>query len=116
MTGSRLGGCAPVAVMGTGPHLGGGPGVRPAPTLPVDPRGRTSATASAHGGISSPRGVPDGARFAGDPSGILRSPRRSRNPAWSFSVASCSVLMDDNSTGGDRLRLQWLIQGKRAED
>jgi hypothetical protein len=24
--------------------------------------------------------------------------------------------MDDNSTGGDRLRLQWLIQGKRAED
>jgi len=33
-----------------------------------------------------------------------------------FSVGSCSVRKDDNSTGGDRLRLQWLIQGKRAED
>jgi len=33
-----------------------------------------------------------------------------------FSVGSCSVRKDDNSTGGDRLRLRWLIQGKRAED
>jgi len=34
-----------------GPHLGGGPDFeRPAPTLPVGPRGRVSATASARGG------------------------------------------------------------------
>src|ERR1700733_11653813 len=54
VTGCRLGGCGPVAVMRTGLHLGGSPGIGPAPTLPVGPRGRTSATASAHGGFSSP--------------------------------------------------------------
>jgi len=59
--------------------------------------------------------MPDGARFAGRPSGILRSPGVTWNPTWSFRVASCNV-RKDNSTGGDRLRLQWLIQGKRAED
>ncbi len=36
VTGSRLGGCGPVAVMRTGPHLGGGPGVMTGP----DPAGR----------------------------------------------------------------------------
>jgi hypothetical protein len=35
MTGCRLGGCGPVAVMRTGLHLGGSPGIGPAPTLPV---------------------------------------------------------------------------------
>ena len=52
--------------MKTGPDPAGRP-----------PWARSSATASAHGGVSSPRGVPDGARFAGTPSGILRSPGRS---------------------------------------
>ena len=36
VTGSRLGGCGPVAVMRTGLHLGGGPGVMTGP----DPAGR----------------------------------------------------------------------------
>src|SRR3984957_19076936 len=49
MTEARLGGCGPV--VRAGPHLGGGPDFeRPAPTLPVGPRGRVSATASACGG------------------------------------------------------------------
>src|ERR1035441_11074329 len=67
MTECRLGGCGPVAVMRTGPHLGGGPVFkgRPRPCR-SSPRGRTSATASVHGGISSPPGMPDGARFAGN--------------------------------------------------
>src|ERR1017187_4850888 len=53
--------------MGTGPHLGGGPVFqgRPRPCR-SSPRGRTSATASVHGGISSPPGMPDAARFAGN--------------------------------------------------
>jgi len=48
--------------MRTGPQLGGGPGVRPAPTLPVGPRGCVSATASAHGGI-----LMSGSRLCQDP-------------------------------------------------
>ena len=116
VTGSRLGGCALVAVMRTGPHLGGGPGVKTGP----DPAGRPPWAHFGH--RQRPRGClittwgARWARFAGNPSGILRSPGVTRNPAWSFSVGSCSVRKDDNSTGGDRLRLQWLIQGKRAED
>src|SRR5215469_17537482 len=59
--------------MGTGPHLGGGPafgtGPDPAGQAPV---GASSATASAHGGISSPSGgCPMGPRSADRPSGIL---------------------------------------------
>ncbi len=52
--------------MRTGPHLGGGPVFkgRPRPCR-SSPRGRTSATASVRGGISSPPGMPDGARLAG---------------------------------------------------
>ena len=54
--------------------------------------------------------------LCGQPIGHLAFTGVTRNPAWLFSVGSCSVRKDDNPTGGDRLRLQWLIQGKRAED
>src|SRR5262245_60553491 len=52
----RSGVAGPVVVMRTGPHLGGGPALedqpRPCRSVPV---GAILATASAHGGFSSPR-------------------------------------------------------------
>src|SRR5258708_30542191 len=59
--------------MGTGPHLGGGPvfGTGPDPAG-RSPRGRVSATASVHGGISSPSvDARWGPRSADSPSGVL---------------------------------------------
>ena len=70
-----MGGCGPVVVMGTGPYLGGGPAVPTGPDPAGRPRGRFSATASAHGGISS-RWMPDGDRaLRNGPSGILVAAR-----------------------------------------
>ena len=47
-----LGGLRPSQRERSGSHLGGDPASRPAPTLPVGPRGRVSATASAREGHS----------------------------------------------------------------
>src|SRR5215469_14355182 len=56
--------------MRTGPHLGGGPAWTGPDPAGHGPRGRNSATASVHGGTSSPSGgCPAGAALCGPPVG-----------------------------------------------
>src|ERR1035438_9342674 len=92
MTECRLGGCGPVAVMRTGPHLGGGPVFkgRPRPCR-SSPRGRTSATATRPRGYLTTPGMPDGARFAGDRRAscvwrVCRSPAEYVAPAEEYAT------------------------------
>src|SRR5271165_5348308 len=79
---------------------------RPAPTLLVDPRGRVSATAGA------PK--PSRGRLAA---------AWCRNVRWPKGVDSGMVVRGGHASrvrpttehGGERFRLRWLIQEKRAE-
>ena len=60
VTGCRLGGCGPVVVMRTGPHLGGGPGVdrpRPCRSAPVGAFRPPPAPTGAFSCPGCPRGI-----------------------------------------------------------
>jgi hypothetical protein len=175
-----LGGLRPSQHGRSGSHLGGDPAAGPAPTLPVGPCGRVSATASAHRGhlhsSSGPRGgsaqrgqqgqrgehqcaelpfrveltatlrgqlftkgqfrtlsilgrasragskchnaggAPPRPAFpdpGGPPRGIWLGVRLLYvyGQWWQFGCAE----LTDNSIGGERFRLWWSNQGKRAE-
>jgi hypothetical protein len=109
MTEARLGGCGPVVVR-AGPHLGGGPDFQTG----SDPAGRSPWARFGH--RQRPRGssrFPDAARRARSAGNLRWLIRVERGKVVGGGQATCA--RPTTEQGGERFRLRWSIQEKRAE-